>query len=46
MFVASDVRGQGVGRKIVQELVSTAQVRGCFKVSLESAESAESFIEQ
>ena len=43
VVVAPDVRGQGVGRQIVDALVSAAWVRDCFKVSLESAESAESF---
>lgn len=43
VVVAPDVRGQGVGRLIVEALVATARARGCFKVSLESAESAESF---
>ncbi len=43
VVVAADVRGQGVGRQIVDALVTAARVRGCFKVSLEAAASAQSF---
>lgn len=43
VVVASDVRGKGVGRLIVEALVAAARARGCFKVSLEAAASAQSF---
>jgi glucosamine-phosphate N-acetyltransferase len=43
VVVAADVRGQGVGRQIVDALVSVARERGCFKVSLEAAGAAQSF---
>ncbi len=41
--VASDVRSQGIGREIINDLLRAARLRGCFKVTLESAESADSF---
>ncbi len=41
--VAADVRGQGIGREIINDLLRAARLRGCFKVTLESAESADSF---
>jgi GNAT superfamily N-acetyltransferase len=43
VVVAPDVRGQGAGRLIVNALVAAARVRGCFKVSLEAAASAQPF---
>ena len=43
VVVAPDVRGQGVGRLIVDALVAAARARGCFKVSLEAAASARPF---
>lgn len=43
VVVASDVRGQGVGRVIVNSLIAAARERGCFKVSLEAAASAQLF---
>ena len=43
VVVASDVRGKGVGRLIVEALVAAARARDCFKVSLEAAASAQSF---
>ncbi len=43
VVVASDVRGEGVGGLIVEALVAAARARGCFKVSLEVAASAQSF---
>ena len=43
VVVAPDVRGRGVGRLIVDALVAAARARGCFKVSLEAATSAQPF---
>lgn len=43
VVVAPDVRGKGVGRLIVDALVAAARARGCFKVSLEAAASAQPF---
>lgn len=43
VVVASHVRGQGVGRGIIEALLEAARLQGCFKVSLEAAGSAESF---
>lgn len=43
VVVAPNMRGQGVGKKIVDALVTEARVRGCFKVALESAGPADSF---
>lgn len=43
VVVAADLRGQGVGRQIVDVLLSAARARGCFKVSLEAAISAQQF---
>ena len=43
VVVAADVRGQGVGQQIVCALVTAARARGCFKVSLEAAASAQLF---
>lgn len=43
VVVAPDVRGQGVGRLILNALVAAARARGCFKVSLEAAVSAQPF---
>ncbi len=43
VVVAPDVRGQGVGRLIVDALVAAARARGCFKVSLEAAALAQPF---
>lgn len=43
VVVAPDMRGQGVGRLIVDALIAAALARGCFKVSLEAAVSARPF---
>ncbi len=43
VVVAADARGRGTGRRIVDALVAAARVRGCFKVSLETAASAKLF---
>lgn len=43
VVVAPDVRGQGVGRLIVDTLVAAARARGCFKVALEASPSARPF---
>lgn len=43
VVVAPDMRGQGVGRLIVDALIAAAVARGCFKVSLEAAASARPF---
>lgn len=45
VVVAPDVRGQGVGRQLIDALVAAARRRGCFKVSLEAAASAQAFYE-
>jgi glucosamine-phosphate N-acetyltransferase len=43
VVVAQNMRGQGVGKQIVGALVAAARARGCFKVSLEAAVSAQPF---
>lgn len=43
VVVDANVRGRGIGRRLVEGLLDVARSRGCFKVSLETAESAESF---
>jgi GNAT superfamily N-acetyltransferase len=43
MAVSFEVRGQGVGRSIVEYLLVQARKEGCFKVSLESSEMAAKF---
>jgi len=43
MVVAKNFRGRGVGRLILDELIKSAQEEGCFKVSLESSDIAQSF---
>lgn len=43
VVVAADVRGQGVGRQILDALVMAARECGCFKVSLEASVSAQQF---
>lgn len=43
MAVSADMRGKGIGRLILEDLLAQARKRGCFKVSLESSEMAEQF---
>ena len=43
VVVAQNMRGQGVGQQIVGALIAAARARGCFKVSLEAAASAQRF---
>lgn len=43
MVIAENFRGRGVGRLILDELIKSAQEEGCFKVSLESSNIAQSF---
>lgn len=43
VVVAPDMRGQGVGRQLIDALVAAARARGCFKVSLETAALAQPF---
>ena len=45
VVIAANVRRNGIGRRLIETLVDVAQARGCFKVSLEAAESAEQFYE-
>jgi glucosamine-phosphate N-acetyltransferase len=45
VVVAANVRGQGIGRQLIGTLLEVSRVRGCFKVSLEAAESAVPFYE-
>lgn len=45
VVVDANVRGHGIGRRLIGGLLDVARLRGCFKVSLEAAESAESFYE-
>jgi putative acetyltransferase len=39
MFVADDARGQGVGKRLLDELVKRAQTRGMARLSLETGRS-------
>lgn len=43
MVVSADVRGHGIGRKIIDALLHEARSVGCFKVSLETSSAAKSF---
>ncbi len=43
MVVSKAVRGQGIGRRVVEHLLEQARASGCFKVTLESSASAEPF---
>lgn len=43
MAVSKAVRGQGIGRRVVENLLEQARASGCFKVSLEASASAEPF---
>lgn len=43
MVVAKKFQGKGVGKRILAELIKSAQVEGCFKVSLESSDNARTF---
>ena len=43
MVVSARVRGQGVGRSILEYLLAQARKEGCFKVSLESSDMAIQF---
>lgn len=43
MAVSAEMRGHGIGRLILEDLLAQARTRGCFKVSLESSEMAEQF---
>lgn len=43
MVVAADVRGQGIGRLVLEDLLGESRKRGCFKVTLESSEMAQKF---
>lgn len=43
MAVSTEVRGKGIGRKIMDALLHEARSLGCFKVSLETSPAAKSF---
>lgn len=43
MVVAADVRGQGIGRLVLDDLLAQARTRACFKITLESSEMAREF---
>jgi GNAT superfamily N-acetyltransferase len=43
VVVAPEVRGTGVGRRIIADLLAVAQLKECFKASLETASGAEQF---
>lgn len=43
MSVSTEMRGHGIGRLILEDLLTQARKRGCFKVSLESSEMAKRF---
>jgi glucosamine-phosphate N-acetyltransferase len=43
MVVLTDMRGQGVGRLMLNDLLAQARARGCFKVTLESSEMGKGF---
>jgi len=43
MVVHSGLRGQGIGRSILDYLLEHARKEGCFKVSLESSDTATQF---
>ncbi|NLR75018.1 GNAT family N-acetyltransferase [Leeia aquatica] len=45
LVVAQDMQGHGVGRALLEKLLEQARGKGCFKVSLEAADSALSFYE-
>lgn len=45
MVVSARVRGQGIGRSILEYLLAQARKEGCFKVSLESSDMAIQFYE-
>jgi GNAT superfamily N-acetyltransferase len=37
MVVDPDVRGRGIGRRLVEEALRIARAEGCYKVQLQSA---------
>lgn len=43
MVVSANYRGLGIGKTILEELLSFARMMGCFKISLESSKEAEKF---
>lgn len=43
MVVAQDMRGKGIGKMILNELLKCARDYGCFKVTLESSDVARDF---
>lgn len=43
MVVAASTRRQGVGRLVLEDLLTQARVRGCFKVGLEASELGRGF---
>lgn len=43
MVVASEMRGKGIGKMVLGELLKYARVQGCFKVTLESSNAARDF---
>ena len=43
VVVSKEVRGQGIGRRVVENLLECARASECFKVSLEASTSAEPF---
>ncbi len=45
VVVDAELRGRGIGRLVVTDLVAQARTRGCFKVSLEASDTALAFYE-
>jgi GNAT superfamily N-acetyltransferase len=43
MVVATDMRGKGIGKMLLSELLNCARAEGCFKVVLESSDAARKF---
>lgn len=43
MVIAADMRGHGIGRLVLEDLIGQAQKMACFKVTLESSEMAREF---
>jgi GNAT superfamily N-acetyltransferase len=43
MVVASGMRGQGIGGRVLAELLRESRSRGCFKITLEASTVAEKF---
>lgn len=43
MVIAQDMRGRGIGRMLLSELLQCAREKGCFKVTLETSNAANGF---